>query len=190
MPLGLLHSDFSMLASLDSFVFIPKNQRIVEYEGVLTSSELNRLIERTEELLQNQPLRKIDLKRIVNLLIESLQNISFHGLSTSNGSNGSLCCFILGKNSNGFTLLTGNYTTRDGAQEFIDRVGFLNELSPEEVRREYLSILNRANISAKGGAGLGVLRIRRESGSKINYKLFDAQNNNYLLAMCIDIKFM
>ena len=57
----------------------------------------------------------------------------------------------------------------------IDEV---NAMSSEELKSKYRETLDHGQVSAKGGAGLGIIDIARKSGNKLEYD-FKQVNEKY-----------
>jgi hypothetical protein len=49
------------------------------------------------------------------------------------------------------------------------KLDYLNTLDSKQIHKMYLEVLDNGSISDKGGAGLGILRVMKDSGSKIQY---------------------
>jgi hypothetical protein len=53
-------------------------------------------------------------------------------------------------------------------------------MDAEQIQQMYLDVLDLGALSDKGGAGLGFLRIIRDSGNKIAYSFESADDNQQM----------
>ena len=60
-------------------------------------------------------------------------------------------------------------------------------LGAEEIYNLYLDILDRGRISEKGGAGLGILRVMKDSGQNVEYDFVVDETQRTFFSMEIKI---
>jgi hypothetical protein len=65
---------------------------------------------------------------------------------------------------------------------------YVNSLEKEQVHSLYLEILDKGEISNKGGAGLGILRVLKDSGSKLDFNFQEIEENRSFFSMEIKVK--
>lgn len=152
---------------------------LFSYSGALTAEIITSLL----HLLDNKlKIRNVGIRRkknIVNIAIECLQNIHYHGLPIEDGDGSMVDCLVaLVRYGSVYDLIFSNKIMEADAILLDERLTYLNNLNNEELHHEYLNILNRGILSAKGGGGLGLIRILRESGKPINYSFEQTESPN------------
>lgn len=143
------------------------------YRGPFVEDLTHRIIDITENTIaDNQGLPKIN-RKVSFLLVECFQNIIKHGESVSEVkaklSDEGLFHF---KNSgNGFIINSINLVKSNEVDELVAQVELINSLDRDSLKEMYKKQLQESEISAKGGAGLGLIEIARKSGQKLEYEI-------------------
>lgn len=139
------------------------------YSGEVTQHRIETLLKLTESsVLDNGYKRKV-MKRVGSILIETLQNISLHGVKERAGRGLSFITLLV--NGEQFKLVTGNVILQEEANLLAYKLDELNKLSSSELRKLYIETLCNQNFSYKGGAGLGLLTVAKKSGHPLNYRI-------------------
>jgi len=148
---------------------------ILSFKGHITKelmSSVYQIIDSRLDAIDEHPKKK---KKVYNILVESLQNIYHHmdelqqeedpEHSTSRDA-----MFMIVRGEDGiYKIHTGNYVLKSKCDLLQTRIDEINGMSPEELRAHYVDRLNTTELSAKGGAGLGIIDIARKSGNKLGY---------------------
>src|SRR5882724_2821195 len=77
---------------------------------------------------------------------------------------------------NRYRIVTGNHMLNSNMEKLKNRIDEINAMTKEELKTHYLESLKSTELSAKGGAGLGMIDIARKSGNKLEYR-FDPLND-------------
>ncbi|MBK7182237.1 MAG: hypothetical protein IPH89_04525 [Bacteroidetes bacterium] len=128
--------------------------------------------------MENLGVSKSAVKKIFNIVIETLQNICLHGEKDNNGYQ--MTYFIIGKKENEFTIYSGNIVTGLVAEKLNLRLNAVKSLSDTDLKKQYMDVLSNGELSAKGGAGLGFLTIALKSGNNMDCE-FQGLNKEYSL---------
>lgn len=152
---------------------------IMSYNGSLNGELIGAIIQVADSKLKEQQTNIRKKKNIINILIESLQNIYYHSSpDLATGLVTRECYITLIKDLEEFCICLGNYMLTKHVDQFKERLDSINSLSKTELHQLYLQTLDSGKISSKGGAGIGMLRILRESGNPIEYE-FTPVNEQY-----------
>lgn len=134
---------------------------IFSYVGLLNTELLVHLMKVSDTALTMHGIKTKQKKSLINVIIEALQNMMYH---TDDGpKRASDCLIILGRDSSTYSLLTGNYVLNDHVPALKSRLQTLAPMTEEQLNHYYLAILDKEEISTKGGAGLGLIRIFMDS---------------------------
>jgi len=139
-----------------------------EIRGGVVTNVMNILDTYLEEE-QNSSLRR----RVQQVVIECIQNIERH--SGGYGDNKNQATILLTRQGGGYNISVRNVISLADVNPLKEKIEKINALSREELMDYYKKSLRENTISAKGGAGLGLIEISRRSGNKIAYE-FDTEN--------------
>ncbi|SFC62143.1 hypothetical protein SAMN05421780_107136 [Flexibacter flexilis DSM 6793] len=167
------------------YQMMKQNHLIVSYSGTLNGELIASLLQLSDAKLKEQQVNVRKKKNIINILIECLQNIFYHSEMELPALKE--CILMLSKQDDEYVIYTGNYLRQDRAKVLQAKLEKINPLSQEEIHQLYLATLDSGQISAKGGAGLGILRIIRESGQKLEYAIENIDNEHAFLGLQIKI---
>ena len=151
---------------------------IVSHIGELDQDKVNTISTLVETQMEYLGVSKSAIKKIFNIVIETLQNICIHGEKDNNGYQ--MTYFIIGKNQNEFTVFSGNIVTSSIAEKLNKRLNSIKSLNDSDLKRQYMDVLSNGELSAKGGAGLGFLTIALKSNNNIDFD-FEMLNKEYSL---------
>jgi Family of unknown function (DUF6272) len=151
---------------------------IVSHIGELDQDKVNTISTLVETQMDYLGVSKSAIKKIFNIVIETLQNICIHGEKDNNGYQ--MTYFIIGKHDNEFTIYSGNIVSNPVAERLNKRLNAIKSLNESDLKKQYMDVLSNGELSAKGGAGLGFLTIALKSGNRIDFD-FEMLNKEYSL---------
>lgn len=106
-------------------------------------------------------------KKVFNVLVECLQNITNHSEIDPEQSAKRPAIVILGKSENYFFITTGNLIHNTNAEWLKEKIDLLNQYDRMGLKEVYKDTMVNSDFSPKGGAGLGLIDILRKSGNKL-----------------------
>jgi len=141
------------------------------YRGRINGDAIGSLLQLAESRLKAmQPIQKRK-KNVLNVLIEGMQNMYYHGRNNQN-----LISEVLptefgmvgfGLENDAVTVYTCNLASQEQKVKLENNINKLNALNKTELHQLYLETLDKGGLSPEGGAGLGLIRMRRESGNPL-----------------------
>ncbi|MBC7552783.1 MAG: hypothetical protein H7257_02260 [Taibaiella sp.] len=163
-----------------TYLQMEKEDIILSFKGDITKdllSSVYQIIEARMEVEHEDHKRK---KKFYHVLVECLQNM-YHHMESLQEHKGNLspeqagsAIFMIGKGAAGsYLIITGNFILTENADALRNKIDVINGMNAVELKSYYLEKLGSAELSDKGGAGLGIIDIARKSGNKIEY---DFQN--------------
>ncbi len=135
-----------------------------EFTGAITKSILT-MAERNLKLLEEEESTK---KKLFQLLVECLQNVSMHH-EKSDHELANQAIFIIAKDESKYSIASGNFIHSHHVKSLKAQLDEVNKLDKEGLKKMYHDIIQRKELSSKGGAGLGFIDMARRSGSKLDY---------------------
>ncbi len=150
---------------------------LVSFKGEITSNVITDVLDLMEVKLTDANIEYKVVKRVYNVLVESLQNL-YHHADKISGNNSfakenNYVVFFVTKQRQMFKVSTGNLIKKEKTKFLTEHIDHLNSLSRDEIKTLYKVILNNRNFSEKGGGGLGMIDMVRKTSSKLDYKLYD-----------------
>jgi hypothetical protein len=159
---------------------------IVSYTGVLNAESLTSLLGLGEQAVQSSTSQRKITRRVVSVLIESLQNVSRHGHIDDNGD---IHLYLTMESTPlGFHIQCGNWVDFDMAATLRERLAAVNGLSHQELRKKYVETLAEGEMSNRGGAGLGLLSIAKKSQGPLNYEFSERGQDLFLFTLGVLVK--
>jgi hypothetical protein len=171
MKTEIIHSFFKDL-SKDNLCFI--------YLGNISDDITDRLISLSEVNINNiTELSKLK-KKVSMLMAECFQNIVRHGepeIETENDF--SYHYMFLTRNiGTAYYISSANLIENAKVAPLKEKLERINSLTESQLRNLYLDVLINDEMSAKGGAGLGIIEMARKSGHKLDFA-FKALNDKF-----------
>lgn len=164
--------------SIRSFYNGPDKKIIVVHIGELDQDKVNSISNLVEIQMEHLGVSKSAVKKIFNIVIETLQNICLHGEKDNNGYQ--MTYFIIGRVNNQYNIYSGNIITNPQAERLNRRLNSIISLNDSDLKKQYMDVLSNGELSTKGGAGLGFLTIALKSGNNMDFE-FQTLNKEYSL---------
>ncbi|MDP1745639.1 MAG: SiaB family protein kinase [Bacteroidota bacterium] len=120
-------------------------------------------------------------KKLSFLMVECFQNIIRHADKPEiiNATNNKPKMFLVRNIENAFYISTTNLVENSKSTNLTSKLKSINKFTPEELKADYLDVLEHTGFSEKGGGGLGLIEMARKSDSKLE---FDFEYINYFYA--------
>lgn len=158
---------------------------LVSHFGAFSQNLVSSLSEGIENLLVSIGDKRIVIKRMFSILIEGLQNLRIHGeLDSQSVQSGFL---LLSNNAQQYKLILANIIKNEDIPTVSKYIETINGYSPEELKATYSSILSNEFLSAKGGAGLGLITTRIKSGNALEFDVISLDESSSLFVLKITL---
>lgn len=161
---------------------IEEGEVLLAYKGKVTAELITNTLSLVETKIENSIHHSITKKKVYNVLVESLQNLFHHvdeaPIDILEIGEQKFGMFSLSKNDEKYIILIGNFIKNESIPILKAKIDKINDLSKDELKEFYKSVLNNQKFSDKGGGGLGLIDIARKTGNKIDYE-FDKVNENF-----------
>lgn len=179
-----MNTEMSMLDIHRFYEVMGEEGVLISYKGHLDGDVIDMLTQLTEQKLAFARTRTKVKKKIVNILVEAIQNTYFY-LEYAKEKNISVLkdvttsfFLVLAQNDYQFALFTGNKIDNKQAEKLKERVRVVNELSEDELQDFYIKSINKEELPTKGGAGIGLVDILRRAKHQVSFQ-FDDSHSDY-----------
>ena len=165
------------------------NDIMLSFKGDVTSEMLTSMLQIMETKLDNIGEQTKMKRKVYNVLVECLQNLYHHRdeMKRTGIDEESAAIFMIGKNDDGYNIVTGNYILTDRVSKLKSRIDHVNTLDKAELKSFYQEVLNNDERSEKGGGGLGIIDIARKSGQKLDYDFLEVDSKYSFFSLYINI---
>lgn len=175
-----------------SYNLLKQEQVVLSHFGKLDGDLVDMLIQLTDKKLAKSDTRIRVRKKVVNILVECLQN-TLHYTTQFEGVNQDEMIvespfLILSKQAGGYMIYTGNCMTSEKATFLKERIDEIKDLNAEELHSYYLQTLNKDALPDSGGAGLGLADILRRAKNNVSFEFYDLDNSYVLFCLLIQVE--
>jgi len=151
-----------------------ERQVIISYEGSFKFEIIEKLLTQTKHCLSERNISIKTKKRVLNIMVECLENIYKHAEKVINNhfkkeDYNKFYKFVLENNKEDYLITAANPILNQHVDAVRSKIEQANSLSRIELKELYASKINNSMISERGGAGLGIIDIALKSENKINY---------------------
>lgn len=167
----------------------PRSERgevIFSYEGKPAPNTIEFILAMSESKLKLNEGRNVIIKRVLNVVIELLQNIFNHG-EDYNLVSGKGFKYALFRSGKEYIIVTENHIRTRKVKDLSRKLDNYLSMSDEELTRIYRTTLDQGILPVKGGAGLGLIHIIRKSGGNLEYKFSKIDHANSLFQLDVKI---
>jgi len=149
-----------------------KSQEIIQtYNGNLTFDIIEEILQSSKGKLDQMDLELVIKKRVYTILVECLENTYKHNVYITNKHKHSQVELVLEQKNGNLIVSVSNYVNKENLGAITQKIDKVNSLDLSGLNQLYRASISKARISEKGGAGLGIIEIARNSRQKINYKI-------------------
>ena len=174
-----------------NFCQIIQNDKLsLFYAGDFSDEITVRLIDLSELSFTSSKGRATMKKKVSFLMAECFQNVIRHtDIDPGTGDTASYSGFFMTRNIGGnYYIASGNLIHNEDITGLQSKIDDLNNLNKQELKELYMNVLDTGSISAKGGAGLGLIDMARKSGKKLDAQFLRVNDKltNFYLQIFID----
>jgi hypothetical protein len=163
-----------------------QQQVIVAFGGISCHALNLSILGTTEHGLHRLGERRGIRKRVVNVIMECLANLANHSYRT--GSWADNCSFILSQSKEYYQIEASNRITEEEKTLLTNSLNRINSLDNEQLKELYCQVLSSDVRSPKGGAGLGLIDMRRRTnGQKLDYQFSPLDDDTYMFHLQIRV---
>ena len=159
---------------------------LVSYAGPLDSESGDSILFLAERAVTHSGTARKEMKRVCNVVIECIQNVSRHGWIDENGE--TLLYLTIEHTPVGFQIQCGNIIDLDMAATLRSNLNDVNGMDHFELRKRYIEVLCESGIRESGGAGLGLMSMAKRCAGPIEYELTEQNDNLFLFTLTATVK--
>ncbi len=150
---------------------------VLVYSSEFDQEIIKSMLKYTEDKLESSVIDSVVKRKIFNVMVEMLQNITKHQYVKDN--NRMTPIFMLIEKENEFQLVTGNPILTSVIESLTDRINKINGMDPAQLKAYYKEARLASRISDVGGAGLGFIDIARKTENKIEFGYYEIDSEHH-----------
>lgn len=178
----------SSLAEIFYKEFVDKDRIKLFYNGAVTHNITDAFTSQLEFEFKNFNYNKAVKKRVFNIMVEILQNISKHSAINSKNNNTGYGTFALYNDKKEFVILSANVVNKKQKDILEKNLNGIVGLPRTELRNLYKKQLVQGRISNKGGAGLGFIDISKRASENIEFDFIEFKPRQVVFLIKIRVK--
>ena len=109
------------------------------------------------------------IRKISFLTVEVIQNIIHH--SDKNPKGETFAYFEIIKDSDNYIIKSGNLLLKEKTEELEKKLESVESSSHDEIKQKIMTKLDNGDFSDKGGAGIGLLSIKKRTDRGMSYNI-------------------
>lgn len=145
---------------------------ILQYQGPLDYDKIGDLIQELKNNMKNRNIRFGLYKKVLTLLIETLENIIRYR-ETLPASSPEINDFppkiSIHQENSEYMIEVSNPVRKADAVLLAERIEELNGLDRKEIKELYKATITNGQFTERGGAGLGMIEMVKLSDKKLQY---------------------
>jgi len=152
-----------------------ENITVIDYRGVIQYETIGELIHRFKHQVHSMGIQIRTYKKILLVMIESLENIMKHSEIPVNIVEDDPVytpALSIVKSGNHYIVVASNFLNRKVVASLKDRLDHLNSLDKQGLKDFYKETITNGVFTNTGGAGLGLIEVAKLSGRMIKYEFF------------------
>ena len=142
---------------------------MLSYRGNFSQDITKALLGVSERQLEQEGTDLAVKKKVFNVMVECLQNVAKHTAEVDEYTDNYSALFMLGRSATDYIIYSGNVIDNKNVDELKEKIMYVNSMDKDELKEFYKMIISSGDLSAKAGAGLGLLDIAKKSGNKLDY---------------------
>lgn len=147
------------------------------YRGGFSIELSNKILSLAETNMENYSESSMTKKKVYFIMLESLQNITRHQDVKNEEKIDNSSFFVIQRLVNDYYITSGNIVENKNIESLKSKLSKVNSLDKGSLKEYYKEILSKGDLSAKGGAGLGLIEMARKSGNKLAYDFKEINND-------------
>ncbi|NJL11878.1 MAG: hypothetical protein HC913_01925 [Microscillaceae bacterium] len=164
---------------------------IFSHQGALDGEMIDIIIQLADKKLVKANARVRIKKKIINILVECLQNSYHYTASLPNEADWLMIIespyVIVSYREDAYYILTGNLITRERAEALKKRIDEITRLDDEGLQEHYIRSLDKDELPKQGGAGLGLIDIMRRAHHRVSFSFEEVDEKLSRFSMLIKV---
>ncbi|MDA3891417.1 MAG: SiaB family protein kinase [Salinivirgaceae bacterium] len=165
-----------------------RTSTILTYKGHLNFETIEEILNQFREKIRPYNAELVVRRRMYSILVECLENTYKHKALKNNTPKHPPVELVLTQKDDAFEIKIGNYILEKKVDVLINKISKVNALDREGLNKLYRKSISEARISDKGGAGLGIIEIARNSSQSLSYEMSPLEGKHIFFDIVVHVK--
>ncbi len=161
------------------------NDVIMVYEGDFSQEFIKTVLSFTELKFNAEELENITRRKIFNVMVESLQNISKHQFDNPDSDPRLASIFMIGYSSEDYLVISSNPIYNNKMVGLRSTLDTVNSLDKDGLKQLYKKVRMENKFSDVSGAGIGIIDMARKSGKKLEFDFQTIDSNLSIYSLLV-----
>ncbi|MEZ5071391.1 MAG: SiaB family protein kinase [Bacteroidales bacterium] len=139
------------------------------YDGEFSQEFTKSMLAFMERKFISDELEDSLRRKIFNIMVEILQNLSKHNYQGEKTGKDVSSAFMIGYGEEDYFIISGNPILQTGVEALRAKIDQVNELDKDGLKQLYKEVRLQGKFSEVSGAGIGLIDIARKSGQALEY---------------------
>lgn len=154
------------------------------FVGVIDQEKVHQIITEVENILVDSEMPKGKVKKTFTILLEGLQNMAIH---SSDFQGDHIVGLRISELHDNISLRIVGYINSQILHNVKTAVAKLNDMEKPELKAHYLNVMENGEISAKGGAGLGLITMVLKSSNGMLIESQDVEKHLSVFSQSLSV---
>ena len=164
-----------------------KDEFVLSYSGYASEDVLHSMGETLRQRLGDHTDDKGKIKHVFSVFVELMQNLIRYGAegphpTPKTGNRQAFGLIMVIQNGTSIEVMSGNYVSKDEANDLVNRVNELNDKSADQLRALYREKLRQPPHEGSKGASIGLVEVARRASGPLSCAVEDT-NQGYSFFM-------
>lgn len=169
------------------FRIMKENEIILVYSGDFSQDLTKTLLAFTERKLSSEIIGDQARKKIFNIMVEMLQNISKNNIREDTAISMHSPVFMIGETDSAYNLISSNMILNANIQFLRNRIEEVNSLDATGLKELYKMVRLNSTFSNVGGAGIGIIDMARKSENRLTYNFDEIDEKCSMYSLLIKV---
>ncbi len=169
------------------FRIMKENEIILIYSGDFSQDLTKTLLAFTERKLSSDIIGDQARKKIFNIMVEMLQNISKNNIREDSAISMHSPVFMIGETDSAYSLISSNMILNANIQFLRNRIEEVNSLDANGLKELYKMVRLNSTFSNVGGAGIGIIDMARKSENRLTYNFDEIDEKCSMYSLLIKV---
>lgn len=183
-------SDGNTSMILDTRALVDSDTVLLHHEGAVDKNVVLDTLAQMEDILEAEDVDRQKRRKLVNIAIETLQNLQLHSFDNEESDYTLKANFFLTRANGRINIVIGNLVDNTERVVLEDKLNKINSLNDEEVKFLYGVIMKQTVVkfSSKGGAGLGLIDMKKKSGNALKFRFQEVDDRVSYFNLRIEVE--
>ncbi len=168
------------------------NEITMAYEGEITHQVIKTFTSLARSGMFKENIPSPTIRTVFHVMVELMQNASRYAdrLNDEGPTRQGKGIFMLSRDHDGYYVICGNIVNKDKTHALERQIDYVNSLDIQNLKELFKQRIMEGSISERGGAGLGLIDVRRKTDRALEYHFLPVSDDKsfFLITAFVEYK--